>query len=337
MSIDFLNQNFQLDAFHFDDYFNALITPVPENKKIELPPIKQEKHLLKENTEIKPDQFAMIKPSTIPSNLNGNKKRVIEVPKESNEIQEQEKDSKQPNKKTKKSTKNAKKKKEAPKRKRVNYCFEIHRSGCPLNKDSKLYCKVFLKGKLQSEVDLIKGARGKWAYTFYDQRKKKKERRYWPSQSSGPVIEDPCNCEKCIPNSAHEEEVDFSSPSTEEVTLIEYDNQAMNQNNMNPNEYTMTQMYNVDPSQINAIYYQNQNKIQNMPIQQNEMQDLNQYMYKNTNEYQTKNMINLKSSNDFQEKGHFMLKSSNDFMGHQRPWGEYFQNNIEYTDRKSVV
>jgi len=82
-------------------------------------------------------------------------------------------------------------------KRRTNYCFDIHRIFCPYTKKEKFYCNVSLQGKLQETVDLIKGKRGKYAYTFYDQRKQRKERRYWPSQSCGPVIEDSCVCKDC--------------------------------------------------------------------------------------------------------------------------------------------
>lgn len=87
--------------------------------------------------------------------------------------------------------------KDSKKKRRVNYCFDIHKVYCPFTKKEKYYCNVSLQGKLQETVDLIKGKRGKYAYTFYDQRKQRKERRYWPSQSCGPVLEDTCNCERC--------------------------------------------------------------------------------------------------------------------------------------------
>jgi len=85
----------------------------------------------------------------------------------------------------------------ASKKRRTNYCFDIHRIYCPQTKKEKYYCNVTLQGKLQETVDLIKGKRGKYAYTFYDHRKRSKERRYWPSQSCGPVIEDGCACKNC--------------------------------------------------------------------------------------------------------------------------------------------
>jgi len=85
----------------------------------------------------------------------------------------------------------------AKKKRRTNYCFDIHRMYCPHSKKEKYYCNVTLQGKLQETVDLIKGKRGKYAYTFYDQRKQRKERRYWPSQSCGPVLEDGCHCKYC--------------------------------------------------------------------------------------------------------------------------------------------
>jgi len=229
--------------------------------------------------------------------------------------------------KNKKTGKAAKKKKETPKRKRVNYCFEIHRSGCSLNKDSKLYCKVFLKGKLQSEVDLIKGARGKWAYTFFDQRKKKKERRYWPSQSSGPIIEDSCSCDKCVPNStSHDEEVDFSSPSTEDANLIEYDtNNQIPSNTQQPNlhqqyEYQQMMSHYAPIDQNQFVYF---NKMQGSYMTNDQLQE--QY-----NQYQ-KNMA-FKSSSDYQDRNQY-LKSSNDFAYHQRSWDNYFHSSnspIEY-------
>jgi len=83
------------------------------------------------------------------------------------------------------------------KKRRTNYCFDIHRTFCPHSKKENFYCNVSLQGKLQETVDLIKGKRGKYAYTFYDHRKQRKERRYWPSQSCGPIIEDGCSCSNC--------------------------------------------------------------------------------------------------------------------------------------------
>jgi len=85
----------------------------------------------------------------------------------------------------------------AKKKRRTNYCFEIHRVYCPHSKSQKYFCNVTLSGKLQETVDLIQGKRGKFAYIFYDARKQRHERRYWPSQSCGPVLEDNCTCEKC--------------------------------------------------------------------------------------------------------------------------------------------
>jgi len=85
----------------------------------------------------------------------------------------------------------------AKKKRRTNYCFDIHRIYCPHSKKEKYYCNVTLQGNLQETVELIKGKRGKYAYTFYDQRKQRKERRYWPSQSCGPVLEDTCPCKHC--------------------------------------------------------------------------------------------------------------------------------------------
>ena len=185
MSIDLMNQNIQLEGnYNFDDYFNVLIAP-PEQRiyKNEPQDIKPQKEILNEQL-IAPNNYVGTKVASLK-----NKKRSHDLSKdaafevkdeeydEDDDNNEEEEEEEIPNKKNKKGAKNAKKKKDIPKRKRVNYCFEIHRSGCTLNKDSKLYCKVFLKGKLQSEVDLIKGARGKWAYTFYDQRKKKKRKK----------------------------------------------------------------------------------------------------------------------------------------------------------------
>jgi len=220
------------------------------------------------------------------------------------------------------------------------------------NKDSKLYCKVFLKGKLQCEVDLIKGARGKWAYTFYDQRKKKKERRYWPSQSSGPVIEDPCNCMRCIPKNitttssttgtSNHEDVDFSSPSTEEMTLVEYDNSQYNctKNNLLHNSQQMNEYEIPNQYQAHSHSGEPQFTIVNLPVQ---------VSYHDLNQYHQGNIYNLKSSNDFQEKRNqyilkassdfqdnripqYILKSSNDFgNNNQRPWSDFLQNNnLEY-------
>jgi len=86
----------------------------------------------------------------------------------------------------------------ASERKRSNYCFDIHRVSCPYERTERYYCNVSLQGKLQETVELVKGKRGKYAYTFFDQRKQKQERRYWPSQSCGPVVEDDCECERCL-------------------------------------------------------------------------------------------------------------------------------------------
>jgi len=196
-----------------------------------------------------------------------------------------------------------------------------------------------LKGKLQSEVDLIKGARGKWAYTFFDQRKKKKERRYWPSQSSGPVIEDSCSCDKCVPNStSHDEEVDFSSPSTEEATLFEYDAsnrgapQDLQQSLHQQNEYQQLMgQYSVDQNQL--VYLNNKMQMANNYFTNEQFQgQYNHYAIK-SNEYQ-KNNMNLKSSNDFQDRNHY-LKNSNDLY-HQRAWDNYFHSSntipIDYGD-----
>jgi len=196
------DKKLRLDGYNFDDYFNALISPVSnENKRQEIPSIIREQKMRENDVKyhlgneylptsiiVMPSNMQRINPSNntpivpsinSPSNNNNIKvtkkrKSLAEATKNvHSEIKQEEPLS--PSKKNKKPPKTSKKKKETPKRKRINYCFEIHRSGCSLNKDSKLYCKVFLKGKLQSEVDLIKGARGKWAYTFYDQRKKKKK------------------------------------------------------------------------------------------------------------------------------------------------------------------
>jgi len=191
-----------------------------------------------------------------------------------------------------------------------------------------------LKGKLQSEVDLIKGARGKWAYTFFDQRKKKKERRYWPSQSSGPVIEDPCNCDKCTPNNiaqivSNDEEFS-SSPSTEEV---EYEIVQPSQQ-FSPIQIQQMHLLRQQQSeyqQIPSQYFDQQNQLvyymqPNVYYpNNNEIHEYNQQLFK---EYQ-KNMI---KSNDFQQQDrNHHLKSSNDFMAnHQRPWENYFQSNSEY-------
>jgi len=197
-----------------------------------------------------------------------------------------------------------------------------------------------LKGKLQSEVDLIKGARGKWAYTFYDQRKKKKERRYWPSQSSGPVIEDPCNCDKCSPNNTAQivsnDEEFSSSPSTEEVEyeIIQPSQQysPLQMQQMQQMQHLRQQQSEYQQIGMPSQYFDQQNQlVYYMQPNGNYYQgnDQQQYLMK---EYQ-KNMINLKSSNDFQQdnRNHY-LKSSNDFMvNHQRPWENYFQtNNMEY-------
>jgi len=170
----------------FEDYFNLLISPeqVPIDTNAQLP-IKQQSNPSKRQT--KKRQLSC----TIQDNTEDDSQ---EVPK-----------------------RKPKKKRKSGQRKRVNYCFEIHRSGCPLKEDSRLYCKVFLKGKLKSEVDLIKGARGKWAYTFYDERKDKNERRYWPSQSSGPIIQDPCSCLLCNKLNLHESD---SSPFTEDPLAL---------------------------------------------------------------------------------------------------------------------
>jgi len=245
-----------------------------------------------------------------------------------------------PTKKPKKGKGSKKSKKDTPKRKRVNYCFEIHRSGCALNKDAKLYCKVFLKGKLQSEVDLIKGARGKWAYTFYDQRKKKKERRYWPSQSSGPIIEDICSCDKCVPSTINDEEVDFSSPSTEEATLLEYDHNQGNQVIIK-NEYQIVQQQqppqrqqiNTHQFENQVVYYPNNgNMTANYHHNEIVQEQYNHFVQINGNFEYPKNVV-LKSSNDFQDNRSHYLKSSNDFVTHQRPWENYFQvANGEYNN-----
>lgn len=100
----------------------------------------------------------------------------------------------------------------ASKKRRTNYCFDIHRIYCPTTKKEKYYCNVTLQGKLQQTVDLVKGKRGKYAYTFYDHRKRSQERRYWPSQSCGPVIEDNCSCKCCT-----EEAAPKKTPSVPEV------------------------------------------------------------------------------------------------------------------------
>jgi len=89
------------------------------------------------------------------------------------------------------------------KNKRSNYCFDIHRTYCPNTNQEKFYCNVSLQGKFQETVDLIKGKRGKYAYTFFDKRKNRKERRYWPSQSCGPVSEDNCDCDSCKIHKIH--------------------------------------------------------------------------------------------------------------------------------------
>lgn len=326
----FNNQNFQIGEYNFDDYFNALLTPAPENNKKEfyLPEIKMERQFPPVQHFINSEMHLPYAPTPIEQmnalvQLNeANRKRNLES---KDGAGEKDGNMKKAKKNTPKNATNSKKKKDTPKRKRVNYCFEIHRSGCPQNKESKLYCKVFLKGKLQSEVDLIKGARGKWAYTFYDQRKKKKERRYWPSQSSGPVIEDPCGCDKCIlPSIPTEEEGEFSSPSTEEATLVDYEN-SQNLQLHQQEEYQMH--YNYEPVQIHPIYY---NKMQVYPTQSNEIQ--NEYVQYNLYNPQDQKAICLKSSNDFQDKNHYILKSSNDFVNHQRPWGDYLQtHNLEYS------
>lgn len=356
-----------LDTYNFDDYFNALISPVSDRQEM---PMMMEKKF-KQDNEIKffpkmennmpihqvlmpnvPGNFsgmmmvpvnihpnmlnngfipvnAMTNKNAVSSNSTNAKKRKIKesVSRKNSiatSIESFEEIPASPTKKTKKNAKAPKKKKETPNRKRINYCFEIHRSGCSLNKDAKLYCKVFLKGKLQSEVDLIKGARGKWAYTFYDQRKKKKERRYWPSQSSGPVIEDACDCEKCIPNNCSNSNLavnntdeDFSSsPSTEEV---EYENQM--------------------PSQMGHLSHHQMQQLQQM--QQMGQICLPQYVDSHNNPQVVyimqphpsyySNPTLLKSSNDF-NGGNQYLKSSNDFNSHQRPWGDYFpSNSSEYS------
>lgn len=433
MSVDLI------DPYNFDEYFNALISPVSDNtKRQEINSSIQEKQKLMEN-EKKFNLIQKVEPQNLPSqmhhqnllmpnmipngviaivplNINHNmltntinnnnvtagnvvqpinntptsntkktttkkRKNLAETSKnvvttitevtsksidgEADELgklqEETEQPPQSPNKKTKKNGKAPKKKKETPKRKRVNYCFEIHRSGCQANKDSKLYCKVFLKGKLQSEVDLIKGARGKWAYTFYDQRKKKKERRYWPSQSSGPVIEDPCNCDKCAPNgiqivptnntnmmannSHHEEE--YSSPSTEE------DEGNQNNINNNPNapqlsQHQMQQMQILRQQQSEyqtigfpqydsqatpqVVYYMPHNVVYPYPnevLTQQQQESIYQQQQYALKMEQQKNFVNLKSSNDFQDRNHH-LKSSNDFMvnNHQRPWENYFNGSL---------
>lgn len=328
-----MNQNIQLEGnYSFDDYFNVLIGPEQRIFKFESQDTKPQKELLNEQL-IAPNNYVGTKVATLKNNKRSHdlsKDGAFEE-KDDEEYDDEEEEEEIPNKKNKKNTKNPKKKKDTPKRKRVNYCFEIHRSGCTLNKDSKLYCKVFLKGKLQSEVDLIKGARGKWAYTFYDQRKKKKERRYWPSQSSGPVIEDPCNCERCIGsnhvatvfksnvsitnnnniNINNEEEADFSSPSTEEITLVEYDQNNM-LNNMMVNNVNM---YSYGNEYQNPIFNENlslQYKLKNFP-NQIEYQEFNEYNYKAPTESVSKNFYNLKSSNDFQDNRAYFLKTSNDY------------------------
>jgi len=407
MSIDFLNNQFQLDdEFNSEDYFNALISPVPENKKAENPTndnqdntqeemkynpqasyventihpnmnnlfqtigvsnnnnntmlkhrqpspnIIQQNYLQIMQTTANPNNLPIAMVNSVPTKIKivQGKRKIAEttnnlqVPNNNDYLLDEEEDLEvySPAKKTKKGAKGTKKttKKENPKRKRVNYCFEIHRSGCALNKNAKLYCKVFLKGKLQSEVDLIKGARGKWAYTFYDQRKKKKERRYWPSQSSGPIIEDPCSCDKCIPGNSlsNDEEVDFSSPSTEDATLIDYDQSYSG-------SLHIKSEYQQQPKQILIMPQGYENQIVYYPNNFQNIQVLNylpneiiqeqylQFLQANFNSEFHKNLV-LKSSNDFQDnRNSLYLKSSNDFMNHQKPWENFHlptNNNSEY-------
>eukprot|EP01091_Cochliopodium_minus_P017584 TRINITY_DN692_c0_g1_i1.p1 TRINITY_DN692_c0_g1~~TRINITY_DN692_c0_g1_i1.p1 ORF type:complete len:235 (+),score=64.10 TRINITY_DN692_c0_g1_i1:489-1193(+) len=155
--------------------------------------------------------------------------------------------------------------------------------------------------------------------------RKKKERRYWPSQSSGPVIEDACDCEKCIPNNCsnnlavNNTDEDFSSsPSTEEV---EYENQMPSQMG-HLSHHQMQQLQHMQ--QMGQICLQPQ-----YVDSQNNPQQVVYIMQPHPSYYTNPTM--LKSSNDF-NGGTQYLKSSNDFMSHQRPWGDYLpSNSSEYT------
>jgi len=81
MSIDLFgnNQNFQLDGYTFDEYFNALISPVPNensnnnNKRQEITPslIREMQKLKETNNDIKSNQIPKLEPN-LPSNMNTN-------------------------------------------------------------------------------------------------------------------------------------------------------------------------------------------------------------------------------------------------------------------------
>jgi hypothetical protein len=191
----------EITDYTFDSYFPELLTPIEihipcANTRRETTIFKQDSVPMKHNVLLSSTGSNIFLGSSAQYLHQEQAAPIPIVEQKSPKKEKKEKKEKGEKRKRNDEQKSTEKSKKSNK-KRTNYCFQIHKSCCPFEKRERLFCRVYLQGKLRETCALTKGARGKYAYTFFDERKQKRERRYWPSQSCGTCTEVKCTCSSC--------------------------------------------------------------------------------------------------------------------------------------------